>query len=112
MVSFFGCVFKFMFYVTGERILRNSKKSSSKVKGVSELPARESPQGFSACSGTVAGRSVRYTHLNIPVFLNGRSQLTPSEVLVSHRIASVERAIHRIKNYRIRQNVIPLSYAH
>ncbi len=53
---------------------------------------------------------------NSPVFPNGRSQLTPSEVLVSHRIASVrihvERAIRRIKNYRILQNVIPLSYDH
>ncbi len=49
-----------MFCVTGERILRNSKKSSSKVKGVSELPARESPQGFSARSAAVARHSVCY----------------------------------------------------
>ncbi len=45
-----------MFCVTVERVLRNSKKSSSKVKGVSEVPARESPQGFSARSATTAGR--------------------------------------------------------
>ncbi len=60
--------------------------------------------------------TARGAHLNTPAFLNGRSQLTPSEVLVSRRIASVrihvERAIHRIKNYRILHNMILLSYAH
>ncbi len=52
-----------MYCVTVERVVRNKKKSSSKVKGVSELPARESPQGFIARSATVtvAGRSVCYT---------------------------------------------------
>ena len=50
--------------------------------------------------------------LNIPAFLNGRDQLTLGEDITTRKIASVrvhvERAISRIKNYRILHQVIPL----
>lgn len=51
--------------------------------------------------------------LNIPPFLSGKSQLTLQEENETRRIASlrvhVERAIGRIKNYRILQTVFPIS---
>lgn len=51
--------------------------------------------------------------LNIPPFLGGNSQMAPTDVLKTQQIASlrihVERAINRIKNYKIWNGVIPLS---
>ena len=53
--------------------------------------------------------------LNIPPFLNGKKQLTLEKELETRRIASVrvhvERAIERIKNYKILQTVFQLSMA-
>ena len=50
--------------------------------------------------------------LNIPSFLGGREQLTKEEVLESQTIASVrihvERAIQRVKKFRLIRNEIPL----
>ena len=52
--------------------------------------------------------------LNISAFLGGRSKLTKAEVKESHAIASVrihmERAISRIKKFRIIRNEIPLTF--
>ena len=52
-------------------------------------------------------------HLNIPSFLRGRDQLTAAEVKESQTIASVrihvERAIQRIKKFKVIQNTIPLT---
>ena len=49
--------------------------------------------------------------LNIPPFMKGKEQLSLEEELETRSIASVrihvERAIERIKNYRILQGVIP-----
>ena len=51
--------------------------------------------------------------LNIPAFLQGRDQLTTDEVKESQSIASVrihvERAIQRIKRFKIIRNEICLS---
>ena len=51
--------------------------------------------------------------LNIPPFLDGKPQLSVEEESVTRKIASVwvhvERAISRIKNYRILNQVIPIS---
>ena len=51
--------------------------------------------------------------LNLPSFLGGREQLTPDEVKESQTIASVrihvERAIQRVKRFRILRNEIPLT---
>lgn len=53
--------------------------------------------------------------LNIPPFLNGKSQLSLEEENEARRIASVrvhvERAVERVKNFRILQTVFPLSMA-
>ena len=53
--------------------------------------------------------------LNIPPFLNGKPQLDLKDELKTRRIASVrvhvERAIARIKNYRILQTNFQLSMA-
>ena len=53
--------------------------------------------------------------LNIPPFLNGNDELTLEETVSTRKIASarihVERAIARIKNYRLLHQVIPLSMA-
>jgi hypothetical protein len=53
--------------------------------------------------------------LNIPPFLDGRPQLSAEDEAKTRKIASVrvhvERAIARIKNYRILHQVIPLSLA-
>ena len=53
--------------------------------------------------------------LNIPAFLNGKPQLRLEEELETRKIASVrvhvERAIERVKNYRILQTVYHLSMA-
>ena len=52
-------------------------------------------------------------HLNIPSFLGGRDQLSAAEVKESQTIASVrihvERAIQRVKKFRIIRNEIPLT---
>ena len=52
--------------------------------------------------------------LNIPCFLAGRDQLTAAEVKESQSIASVrihvERAIQRVKKFRVLRNEIPLSF--
>ena len=49
--------------------------------------------------------------LNIPPFMRGKTQLSLEEEFETRTIASVrihvERAIERIKNYRILQGVIP-----
>ena len=54
-------------------------------------------------------------NLNIPPFLGKRKQLTSREVTETRRIAELcihmERAIGRIKSYRILQGVMPLSPA-
>lgn len=53
--------------------------------------------------------------LNIPPFLGLQSQQTPSEVIATQEIASerihVERAINKVKNFHIFNQVIPLSLA-
>ena len=53
--------------------------------------------------------------LNIPPFLDGQPQLSAEDEAKTRKIASVrvhvERAIARIKNYRILQQVIPLTLA-
>ena len=53
--------------------------------------------------------------LNIPPFLNGKSQLSLEEESSTRKVASVrvhvERAISRIKNYRILHQVVPISLA-
>ena len=53
--------------------------------------------------------------LNIPPFLGRREQLTSREVEETRRIASlrihVERAIGRVKNYRLLQTVLPIAFA-
>jgi len=51
--------------------------------------------------------------LNSPPFLNGRSKLTPQEEIATKRIARVrihvERAIERMKKYKIISRRLPLS---
>jgi len=53
--------------------------------------------------------------LNIPPFLGLRSQQTPSEAIATQEMASeriyVERAINKVKNFHIFNQVIPLSLA-
>ena len=53
--------------------------------------------------------------LNIPPFVGSRSQQEPSEVIATQEIASerihVERAINKVKNFQIFNQVIPLSLA-
>ena len=52
--------------------------------------------------------------LNIPLFLDGKPQLDVEGEIETRRIASrvhVERAIERVENYKILQNVFPLSMA-
>ena len=53
------------------------------------------------------------TTLNIPPFLGRSEQMFPEDVIKTQKIASVrihvERAINRIKNYKIWNGVIPLS---
>ena len=53
--------------------------------------------------------------LNIPPFMDNCSQMTAAEVTKTRRIAEarihVERAIGRIKTYRILQGVLPISLA-
>ena len=55
----------------------------------------------------------RKVYQNIPPFLNGRAHFTTGEEISTRRIARVrihvERAIGRLKNYRMLRNVIPLS---
>ena len=50
--------------------------------------------------------------LNIPPFLGFRSQQTPSEVIatqeiIKHRRIHVERAVNKVKNFHIFNQVIP-----
>ena len=51
--------------------------------------------------------------LNIPPFLGGNSQMSAEDVVRTQQIASVrihvERAINKIKNFRIWEGVVPLS---
>lgn len=53
------------------------------------------------------------TVLNIPPFLGQDGQMDPSDVIKTQQIASlrihVERAINRIKNYKIWDGIVPLS---
>jgi hypothetical protein len=53
--------------------------------------------------------------LNIPPFLNGQPQLSAEDEMKTRKIASVrvhvERAIARIKTYRILHQVVPLTLA-
>ena len=53
--------------------------------------------------------------LNMPPFLDGRQQLPYEEIEAGRKIASlrihVERAIGRIKTYKILKSTIPLSMA-
>ena len=53
--------------------------------------------------------------LNIPPFMEGRQQLPSDEIEAGRKIASlrihIERAIGRIKTYRILTSTIPLSMA-
>ncbi len=55
----------------------------------------------------------RKVDLNIPPFLNGRKKFTPQEEAQTKQIAKVrihvERAIERLKKFRLLQKVIPLS---
>ena len=55
------------------------------------------------------------TSLNIPPFLNGEPQLSLSSENETKQIASVpthvERAIERVKNFKILQSTFPLSMA-
>lgn len=60
-------------------------------------------RGFTILDDLIA----RGAHLNFPVFMEGRAQLITSKVLLSCIIA-----IEGTKNYRILQQVIPLSYAY
>ena len=54
--------------------------------------------------------------LNIPAFLNGKEQLSLQEETTTRKIASVrvhvERAISRIKSFRILQQEVPIASAH
>ena len=54
-------------------------------------------------------------HLNLPPFMEGRSQLPPEDVQHGRSIASlrihVERAIGRMKQFKILTNVFPLKMA-
>ena len=54
--------------------------------------------------------------LNIPPFTKGKSQLSRAEVAKHRKISSlrihVERAIGRLKVFRILQGIIPLSHIH
>jgi len=53
--------------------------------------------------------------LNIPPFVGSRSQQNPSEVIATQEIASerihVERAINKVKNFQLFNQVVPLSLA-
>jgi hypothetical protein len=55
----------------------------------------------------------RKIDLNIPQFLSGRDHLTPQEEILTKRIARVrihvERAIERMKKFKIIGTTIPLS---
>ncbi|ESO85262.1 hypothetical protein LOTGIDRAFT_96841, partial [Lottia gigantea] len=55
----------------------------------------------------------RKVELNIPPFLSGRDRLTPQEEILTKRIAwvgiHVERAIERMKKFKIIGTTIPLS---
>ena len=55
----------------------------------------------------------RKVKLNIPAFMNGKSQLSVKDEVNTRRIASVrihvERAINRVKTFRILSQVVPLS---
>lgn len=51
--------------------------------------------------------------LNIPPFLGSKDQMTPEEVVQIQQIAflriHVERAINKIKNFHIRDSVVPFT---
>ncbi len=59
---------------------------------------------------------VRGAKLNIPPFVKNHQQLSKKNVIITRKIASlrihVERAIGRVKQYRILSNVVPLSLVH
>lgn len=51
--------------------------------------------------------------LNIPPFLGSQGQMSPEDVVKTQSIASlrvhVERAINKIKNFRIWEGIVPLN---
>ena len=55
----------------------------------------------------------RGVHLNIPLFMNGKAQLSKSDEVKTRRIASVrihvERVINRVKSFRIISQTVPLT---
>ena len=59
-------------------------------------------------------RAAKNTKLNMPPLMRGKAQLSLEEELETRRFASVrihiERAIERVKNYRIQQSAIPNSF--
>lgn len=56
---------------------------------------------------------VQGVRLNTPAFTKGKKQLTEKEVTTTRRIASVrihvERAINRVKTYRIFKQALPIT---
>ena len=62
---------------------------------------------------TIRDMYAKQVDLNIPPFLQGRNRLTVGEEITTKQIARVrihvERAIERIKKFRLLKRVIPLS---
>jgi hypothetical protein len=93
---------------------RTSDKKITKDCGILDLlePGDQvmADRGFDIESDLPSGVT-----LNIPPFLDGKDQLSLEEELTTRKIASVrvhvERAIARIKNYRILHQVVPITLA-
>ncbi|CAB4005346.1 Hypothetical predicted protein, partial [Paramuricea clavata] len=93
---------------------RTSDKKITKDRGILDLlePGDQvmADRGFEIESDLPSGVT-----LNIPPFLDGKDQLSLEEELTTRKIASVrvhvERAIARIKNYRILHQVVPITLA-
>ena len=93
---------------------RVSDKKATKMSGLYQLlQAGDSimaDRGFDLDSDLPPGVS-----LNIPAFMNGKDQLEIFDETETRRIASVrihvERAIARIKSFRILKTVLPISMA-
>jgi hypothetical protein len=93
---------------------RTSDKKITKDCGILDLlePGDQvmADRGFDIESDLPSGVT-----LNIPPFLDGKYQLSLEEELTTRKIASirvhVERAIARIKNYRILHQVVPITLA-